>query len=318
MSSDETPRPQPRPEPGSGEASGPGASLQAPAAGVDDRQQWAAFGTAGGEATQTDAAPPDEPQARAARKGPGVLRVALAAVILGLAAAAILLLVWPAWRAQRAPRPTAAANVPSGTPVPSPPPEQGAPAAPEPAAAADAAPPVPASAPAPEVAPPPPPPAPAEPRASSRARFEPGTVTVGKVTRKKGARLNRKDRRLLDLLARKQDGAAPPEPVEKLDLDTGRSLDPAAVERVMAESQGAFSGCVTRAAKGQAAAEARRATLLLTVAGSGEVASAWVAESDISRTGLGRCLATAARRLVFPAFEGGPVDVSVPLVLEAR
>ena len=86
----------------------------------------------------------------------------------------------------------------------------------------------------------------------------------------------------------------------------------------MAESQGAFSGCVTRATKMGGAPDARHATLLLTVAGSGQVATAWVAEADISRTGLGRCLVTAARRLAFPAFEGDPVDVSVPLVLEAR
>jgi hypothetical protein len=143
-------------------------------------------------------------------------------------------------------------------------------------------------------------------------------VRIGKVRRKQAPRLNRKDRKLLDLLARKRDEAAPPEPVEKLDLDTARSLDPAAVERVVEESQGAFSGCVTRAAKVTGLPNSRRATLLLTVAGSGEVSSAWVAEADISRTGLGRCLEGAARRLVFPAFEGEPVDVSVPLTLEAR
>jgi hypothetical protein len=150
------------------------------------------------------------------------------------------------------------------------------------------------------------------------AHFEPGTVTIGKPRQKEHYKLDRKDRKLLDLLARKRDQAAPPEPVEKLDLDTGRSLDPAAVERVLEESQGAFSGCLSRAAKGAGTPDARRATLLLTVAHSGEVSTAWVAEADVSRTGLGRCLVGAARRLVFPAFEGEPVDVSIPLMLEAR
>jgi hypothetical protein len=143
-------------------------------------------------------------------------------------------------------------------------------------------------------------------------------VTIAPSRRKQAHSLSKKDRKLLDLLARKADEAPPPEPVEKLDLDTGRSLDPAAVVRVVADGQGAFSGCITRSARPGQVPEARRATLLLTVTASGAVSSAWLAEAEVQKTLLGKCLVTAARRLVFPAFEGEPVDVSVPLLLEAR
>jgi hypothetical protein len=37
----------------------------------------------------------------------------------------------------------------------------------------------------------------------------------------------------------------------------------------------------------------------------------------VDRTDLGACLAAAARRMVFPAFEGESIDVSMPLSLSA-
>jgi hypothetical protein len=245
--------------------------------------------------------------ARRPERGPGLVRAVVAASLLGVSAAGAVALFWPSLR--RAPavdRPAAVAARAAPAPTPAPPAVE---PAVEPVAPAAA----------PEEPDPPPLAAPAkveEPsRAVSRARFEPGTVTVGRVRKKDAPALSRKDRKLLDLLNRKKDGAPPPEPVEALDLDTARSLDPAAVERVVAESQGAFSGCISRnAARGRR----EHATLLLTVEKTGAVSSAWIAEADVSTSGLGRCLSTAGRRLVFPAFEGAPVDVSVPLLLEAR
>ncbi|HET6412953.1 MAG TPA: AgmX/PglI C-terminal domain-containing protein [Anaeromyxobacter sp.] len=237
--------------------------------------------------------------------GKRLLRIVLAAVILcGLAALAVKL-VWPGLGGPRIPPQETSALAPPPPAPPSPvvtetPPPQ---------------PPEPAPSPMAEV-PPSPPPGPI--RLGPRARLERGTVTVDKLRRAERQRLDRNERRLLDLLARKEDGPAPPEPVERLDLDAG-SLAPAAVERVLADNQGAFSGCVTREAKkGTEGQRVRRATLLLTVGGNGEVAAAWVAEPELSRSGIGKCIVTSARRLVFPAFEGGAVDVSVPLVLEAR
>jgi predicted Zn finger-like uncharacterized protein len=261
------------------------------------------------EVEETEPDQPSDP-APTERKGPGIPRIVLAAVVLGAAAAVAVALIWPRWRSGPTPTPKPPAVVADApAPPPAPPPAAPPPvvAVPEPAPPA-ATPSRPSAS----------PPAAAPTHSRPGAHFEPGTVIVARVRRKEAHKLNRKDRKLLDLLARKHDQAAPPEPVEKLDLDTGRSLDPAAVERVMAESQGAFSGCVTRAAKAGGVPNADRATLLLTVARSGEVSTAWVAEVDLSRTRLGRCLVGAARRLIFPAFEGDPVDVSIPLVLEAR
>lgn len=253
------------------------------------------------------ASPPER-----AERGPGLVRALVAAGILGITAAGASALFWPTLRRASAPeRPPVVAAKPAPAPAPAPavePAPPPAPAEPEPVAAPTSeervAEPVaePAKA--------------AEPsRAVSRARFERGTVTVGRVRKKDAPALSRKDRKLLDLLNRKKDSAAPPEPVEALDLDTARSLDPAAVERVVAESQGAFSGCISRSAR---PGQEEHATLLLTVEATGAVSSAWIAEADVSTSGLGRCLSTAGRRLVFPAFEGPPVDVSVPLLLEAR
>jgi len=239
--------------------------------------------------------PEEPPPPRGAERRTVLPRVAVAAAILLAAAAGAAALFWPRPRpAPVPPPPQVVRPEPPPPPVePTPPPE------PEPAAAV-----------APEPVEPPSP-------TTSRASFEPGTVKVARSRKKGGHQLSKKDREMLDLLGRKKDGAAPAEGVEQLDLDTGRSLQPAAVERVMSDSQGAFSGCVTRTSRG-AWEPSRRATLLLTVDASGAVSAAWIAEKEVSRTRLGRCLASAGRRLAFPAFEGAPVDVSVPLVLEAR
>jgi hypothetical protein len=132
-------------------------------------------------------------------------------------------------------------------------------------------------------------------------------------------RIARKDRRLLDLLEKKGD-AAPVAEVEKSTLDTGLAeLDQAAVERTLAENRSAFGACVTRALKadGSARIEDRTATLMLTVRPNGTVARAWVAEADFDGQPLGKCLAAAARRMVFPAFQGDALDVSAPLKLGA-
>jgi hypothetical protein len=243
------------------------------------------------------------PAGRPEAPHPAPLRVALAAAVLGLALAGATWLVWPGERATPpAPAPPVAAVAPIPQPATAPPPSS-----------ATAATPAPAPAPAPA------PPASLEASgATAAARFEPDGVTVAPSRRKQAHALSRKDRGLLDLLARKADEAPPPEPVEALDLDTGRALDPAAVLRVVRENQGAFSGCIARSARADQGKPSRRATLLLTVDASGAVSSAWLAEAELSRTLLGRCVVKAARRLAFPAFDGEAVDVSVPLLLEAR
>ncbi len=257
--------------------------------------------------------------ARAAPGGrPVRRRMAVFAAAAGVVAVAGAALLWGTLRGRAPPPPREAARAAvAPAPPPAPSPAAPAPAAVEPAPER-AAEPVPAPADESGLAPPRTASA-AQPGHPADARFEAGTVTVARARRRHPHALDQQDRKLLDLLARKDLGTDPPEQVEQLDLDTGRSLSPAAVERVVAEGQGAFSSCLTRALKSrQPGAAARRATLLLTVDPGGEVATAWVAEAEVDRSALGACLTAAARRLVFPSFEGDPVDVSVPLVLGVR
>jgi predicted Zn finger-like uncharacterized protein len=137
--------------------------------------------------------------------------------------------------------------------------------------------------------------------------------------RQRNLTIAKKDKKLLDLLERKQD-AAPTRTaaVERTELDTGRTeLDAAAVRQTMATSQGAYSACVSRALKDSPnlRLEGKRATLMLTIKPSGVVQSAWIAEAELDKSALGKCLTGVARRMVFPAFSGEPIDVSAPLAL---
>jgi hypothetical protein len=173
--------------------------------------------------------------------------------------------------------------------------------------------------PAPEPAEAPPaaaePPATATPRQNRRAEFEPEAIAIRRVQPKKHL-IDRQDRKMLDLLERKQDGTAP-RPVEPLAVGAAEGLDHGTVARTVDAQQGAFSACVSRSLKGGAPAPGR-ATLLVSVDPGGTVDAAWIAEAEVDRTPLGRCLTTAARRMVFPSFDGDPMEVSVPMVLEGR
>jgi hypothetical protein len=136
--------------------------------------------------------------------------------------------------------------------------------------------------------------------------------------RRRNLSIGKKDKKLLDLLEKKGDSASAPAAVGRSELDTGRAaLDEAAVRQTMAANQPAFGACVTRSVKEnpRLRVDGRRATLMLTIRPSGVVTSAWVAEADLDKSPLGKCLVAAARRVVFPAFSGDPIDVSVPLAL---
>ncbi len=146
-----------------------------------------------------------------------------------------------------------------------------------------------------------------------------GGTDIREKLRQRNLTIAKKDKKLLDLLDKKADVAptragAP----EKTELDTGRTeLDAAAVRQTMATSQSAYSACVTRAMKENTALrlEGKRATLMLTIKPSGVVQSAWIAEAELDKSPLGKCLTAVARRMIFPAFSGDPIDVSAPLAL---
>ena len=271
--------------------------------------------------------PPAEdavPAEPAASRGPGPVRIALAAVLLVAAAGvAAWQLGWlPGAQGEPAPE-----QPPIAAAAPIPPP---APSFPVPAPA-DTAPPVPSAEAPPAAAEPPPatPPVDLDHLASGPAAVEPPAPVPGPTKRtvraadagrsRKSLRLGRKDRRLLDLLEKKGD-AAPVTSVEPSTLDTGlAALDAPAVERTLADNRPAFAACVTKALKADPTlrVDDQKATLLLTVRPNGTVSRAWIAEADLESVPLGRCLAGAARRMVFPAFQGDALDVAAPLVLGA-
>jgi hypothetical protein len=134
--------------------------------------------------------------------------------------------------------------------------------------------------------------------------------------RAKRARLTLPDRSLLDLLARKQDATPVGIAEEDHAASAASALDPDAAGKVIGQSRSAFDACISKALRLNPDANLpRRATLVVTVQPDGRVSEAALAEEQVARTDLGGCLADAARRMAFPAFDGEPVDVAIPLSL---
>jgi zinc-ribbon domain len=138
------------------------------------------------------------------------------------------------------------------------------------------------------------------------------------VQRQKEPRLAKQERKLLDLLAKKEDVAVVPVDEGEGGAQAKSALDPKAAEKVIAGNRKAFDACISRALRLNPALKlARRATLIVTVQPSGTVQRAFIAEEEVDRTDLGACLTDTARRMVFPAFDGDSVDVAMPLSLGA-
>jgi hypothetical protein len=169
-------------------------------------------------------------------------------------------------------------------------------------------------------------PSPVERGAQAIPAKAPGLTASPDSIHRAGAPITRRDRKLLDLLHRKEDVKAVPatlagEPAtRRTTLDTGRaSLDEAAIRETLAASSGAFAACIARA--GKAGVGSRRDTrapvLELVVRPTGRVARATLADPAWNSSALGQCLTTAARRMVFPSFEGEEIQVEAPLKLTA-
>ncbi len=169
-------------------------------------------------------------------------------------------------------------------------------------------------------------PLPAPPTVPATPARSPGPTASKDVIHRAGAPITRRDRKLLDLLHRKEDVRAVPatlagEPgTRSTTLDTGRaSLDEAAIRDTLAASSGAFSSCITRAGKADLGLrrDTRAPVLELVVRPTGRVSRATLADPAWNSSALGQCLAAAARRMVFPAFEGEEIQVEAPLKLTA-
>jgi hypothetical protein len=145
-------------------------------------------------------------------------------------------------------------------------------------------------------------PAPA-PRAADRPRHE--KLAVG-------------DKGLLDLLGKKGDVAVTVQDDDAAALATTRgSLDEASIEGTLSRNSSSFAACVSRAvsADPDQRLAANRVSLELTIRPSGRVQKAAVTDKAVAGTPLGQCISQAAKRMVFPGFDGEPLDIVVPLKL---
>ncbi|MGB8931012.1 MAG: AgmX/PglI C-terminal domain-containing protein, partial [Anaeromyxobacteraceae bacterium] len=136
--------------------------------------------------------------------------------------------------------------------------------------------------------------------------------------RPKHERLAIADKELLDLLAKKGDVAVTVQADETAALATTRgTLDSTAIEGTLSRNSSSFAACVSRAASSgpDQRLAANRVNLELTIRPSGRVQKVAVADKAVAGTPLGLCIAQAAKRMVFPGFDGEPIDIVVPLKL---
>lgn len=99
----------------------------------------------------------------------------------------------------------------------------------------------------------------------------------------------------------------------------GGALLDSGVNTAVANHRPAFQACLEKSTKrGPRRKVSARATLVLTVRPDGHVADAHLAEAQLRRRPLGQCLVRSSYRMSFPAFEGNPMRVDVPLALTAR
>jgi hypothetical protein len=137
--------------------------------------------------------------------------------------------------------------------------------------------------------------------------------------RPKHEKLALKDRELLDLLKKKGDASVTvQEDVVEALATTRGSLDEQAIEGTLSRNSASFAACVSRAvaASPDQRLPATKVNVELTIRPSGRVSKAAVQEAAIARLPLGQCIAQAAKRMVFPGFDGEPIELVVPLKLK--
>jgi hypothetical protein len=90
-----------------------------------------------------------------------------------------------------------------------------------------------------------------------------------------------------------------------------------ALAKVVAQSGPAFQSCIEQQLRRTPNFRGGKVNLVATVGASGTVKQARLDRKEIDVSDLGSCLKSRARRMVFPSFEGGDVEVEIPLVLTA-
>jgi predicted Zn finger-like uncharacterized protein len=119
------------------------------------------------------------------------------------------------------------------------------------------------------------------------------------------------DRGTISVRSRRRDAAGG-------DDGPGVAFDAENLHRRLAENQSAFENCVQQELRRNPRFRGGRVEMTLTVAPSGVITGATLADRTLDRSEVGRCLTRAARRMMLQSFPGeDPIDVVVPLVLSA-
>jgi hypothetical protein len=129
-------------------------------------------------------------------------------------------------------------------------------------------------------------------------------------------RIATKDKKLLDLVGKTTD-SAPVEPVERLQLDTAaQALDETQIAQTFADNHKAFDACFSRALRQNPSLrlDGRKIVASFVIRPEGAVSDPSIDDRQIDQSSLGSCLKAVCGRLVFPAFEGNPIQVDAPLV----
>ncbi len=94
-------------------------------------------------------------------------------------------------------------------------------------------------------------------------------------------------------------------------------LTPQQVKTALASQRKAFDACINEAIAKEPGFPfaGRKVGLFLTVNPSGVVSSPFLDDADVDDSRLGACLKAAGNRVVFPAFQGEPFQVRVPLAI---
>lgn len=114
--------------------------------------------------------------------------------------------------------------------------------------------------------------------------------------------------------------AARAHPAEPVTRAPAKSADPRlptaeGVAAAVAADRPAFDACVQESLRDEPglAVAGLQIDLVMTVNPSGIVTSSEIDDAALQETALGRCLRSAVRGLAFPAFEGEPLQVRIPL-----
>ena len=99
------------------------------------------------------------------------------------------------------------------------------------------------------------------------------------------------------------------------ETDTPGGPPPAAIARVVSQTQPAFQFCIEQQLKKNPGFRGGKVSLVATVGSSGTVKKAQLSRHELDTSDLGECLKTKAKRMTFPAFAGDDVDLDIPLIL---